>query len=142
MFKSAKSVLIKSRKIDRGIGQYVERASRSLWPWRERWLLVVVSALCILDFMSTYGVLELSGRSNVYERGNLAAWALGVGEFPFLLLVDVVAVVVLSIVALVSRHLYIRHGHSGYGRAAFVFILIPYIIIATFAIINNIILLL
>jgi hypothetical protein len=142
MFKSAKSILIRSQEIDRGMGQYAERLSRFLWPWPERWLLVVVGVLCVLDFMSTYAVLELSGRSNVYERGNLAAWALVVGGFPFLLLVDAIGVVTLSVVALVSRHLYIRYGHSGYGRAAFVFILIPYIIIATFAVLNNIILIL
>jgi hypothetical protein len=142
MFRSAKELLIKSREIDRGLGQYAERLSRHLWPWRERWLMAVVGVLAILDFASTYAILELSSKNNVYESGLLAFWALDRGGFSCLFLVDILAAVVLSIAALTARHIYIRHGFKGYGRAAFVFLLAPYIILALAAVVNNIIMLL
>ena len=56
--------------------RYVEALSRSLWPWRESWLLAFVSFLAVLDYVSTYAVLELSGKTCVYEGGPLASWAL------------------------------------------------------------------
>jgi hypothetical protein len=138
MCKSAEALLSKSREIDRGLGRYVERLSRFLWPWRERWLLLVVGSLAILDFTSTYILLELSRRNDVYESGLLAIWALDRGGFPFLFLIDIVAAVVLALAAMTARYLYIKRGYKGYGRAAFVFLLAPYIIIAPIAIVNNI----
>jgi hypothetical protein len=141
MFKSAKAMLEKSREIDRGMGKYAEKFSRFLWPWREQWLLLVVVILAILDFASTYILLELSHRNDVYESGLLAIWALDRGGFSYLLLVDIIAAVVLSLAALIARHLYTQKGYPGYGRAALVFLLAPYIFIALFAIVNNIILL-
>lgn len=142
MCRSAKAMLDKSREIDTGLGQYVERLSRLMWPWRETWLLVVVGSLFVFDYVSTYAVLELSGKTDVYESGRLASWALERGGFPFLFLVDVVAASVFSIAALVSRYLYTKKGFRGYGRAAFVFLLMPYVVMAVFAIVNNIIVLL
>jgi hypothetical protein len=141
MFKSYKDTLVKAREIDKGIGRYVERLSRLLWPWRELWLLAVVGALSILDFLSTYVLLGLSGKAGVYESGRLAAWALDTGGFPFLFFSDLVIAAVLSLAALVSRYMYTRNGFRDYGRAAFVFLLIPYVFVAAFAIVNNIILL-
>ncbi len=140
MCRSAGAILRKSREIDRGLGRYAEVLSRFLWPWRELWLLVVVGSLSILDFVSTYALLELSGKEQVYESGYLASWALEKGGFGFLFLVDIAAAVVIILVALASRYLYTKYGFRGYGRAAFVCLLIPYVVIAAFAIINNIIL--
>jgi hypothetical protein len=142
MFKSIKAILNKSREIDRGLGRYAEAISYFLWPWQELRLLIVIGSLCIIDYFSTYAALALSSNNNIYERGHLAAWALENGGFLFLLVIDIVAVVVISIVALVIRYLYFKRGFRDYGRAAFVFLLIPYIVITALAIVNNIILLL
>jgi len=142
VFKSTKAILNKSRRIDRSLGRYAEALSRFLWPWRELWLLIVIGLLAILDFTSTYALLELSGKNNFYESGRLAIWALEIGGFPFLFVVDIAAAGVISLAAFTARHLYIKYGFRDYGRAAFVFLLTPYIIMTAFAIINNIILLL
>jgi hypothetical protein len=71
----------------------------------------------------------------------MAAWALRIGGFLYLFVIDVIAAVVLSLIALIARYLYNKHGFTGYGRAAFVFILTPYIVITLFAVANNIFLL-
>ncbi len=141
MFKPDKHKLDRFREIDRGLGRYAERISRFLWPWQERWLWLVVGLLAILDFASTYILLDLSGKDNVYESGRMAIWALKIGGFPFLLLVDLIAAVVLSLMAFIARYLYGKHGFKDYGRAAFVFCLIPYIVVTAAAIVNNTILL-
>lgn len=141
MFKSAKSFLERSREIDRGLGQHAEKVSRFIWPWREPWLLLVVAVLAILDFTSTYILLELSQKTGVYESGLLAIWALDSGGFALLLIVDIAAAAFLSLVAFVARYLYTKRGLPGYGRAAFVFVLTPYIVLAVIAIINNVVLL-
>jgi hypothetical protein len=132
----------KSRKIDRGLGKYAERFSRFLWPWRERWLLAVAGSFCFFDFLSTYILLELSGRTDVCESGFLASRALAVGGFSYLFLIDLIAVVVMSLLAFGARHIYVRQGLNDYGRAAFVFILFPYNVVTALVIINNIIMLL
>ena len=139
------------QQVDRTLHQTLERdenlrlapllLSRFLWPWREHWLLLVVGLLAILDFTSTYILLELSQRDEVYESGLLAIWALDRGGFTFLLLVDIIAALVLSLAALTARYLYFRRGFKGYGRAAFVFLLAPYVVISSIASFNNIILL-
>jgi hypothetical protein len=138
---SARAIFNKSREIDRSLGRYAERLSRFIWPWREPWLFLLVGLLAILDFTSTYFILELSGKNNVYESGLLAVWALDRGGFAFLLVLDIAAATVLSLAALTARYLYIKHGTRGYGRAAFVFLLTPYVIIAAVAIVNNVVLL-
>jgi hypothetical protein len=141
MFKSARDILNKSREIDRGFGQHAEKLSRFIWPWQEHWLWLVVGSLAILDFTSTYILLDVSGKNNVYESGRLAIWALDRGGFLFLLLIDLMAAVILSLAALAARYIYVKHGCKGYGRAAFVVLLMPYIIITALAILNNLILL-
>jgi hypothetical protein len=141
VFKSYRDRLNKAREIDKGLGRYAERLSRFIWPWRELWLLAVAGSLSILDFLSTYALLGLSGKVDVYESGRLAVWALDKGGFFLLLLVDVVVVGALSLAALVVRYVYTRNGFRDYGRAAFVFLLMPYVFVAAFAIVNNTILL-
>ena len=96
MFRPNKATLERFRDIDRGFGRYAERLSRIFWPWREQWLLLVIGALPVLDFTSTYILLKLSGRNDVYESGLLAIWALNRGGFTFLFLVDLIAAVVLT----------------------------------------------
>jgi hypothetical protein len=128
----------RAREIDKGLGRHVEKFSRAIWPWRESWLIVLLGCLAIMDFLSTYVLLALSGKAGVYESGRLAGWALAKGGFPLLLVVDMLAVAVLSLVAAGSRFLYARRGYSDYGRAAFVFVLVPYIVIVVYAVVNNI----
>jgi hypothetical protein len=103
MFKSTHTWLNRSREIDRGLGKHAERISRFIWPWRERWLLVVAGSLCFLDFVTTYVLLMMSGRNDVYESGFLASRALARGGFLLLLLVDAVAIVVLSLLAFAAK---------------------------------------
>ena len=129
----------KSRAKDRSFDRPVEAFSRLLWPIRERWLLVVVFSLCLLDYASTYAALELSGNANVHEAGPLAGWALDTGGFAFLFVVDLAAAGTLSLVALAARYLYTRAGFRGYGRAAFVVALAAYVVRTAIVVINNLV---
>lgn len=139
MFKKTRAAFIRAREIDRDLGQKAEKASRWIWRWRENWLLAAVGSLAVADFLSTYTILELSGKTNVYESGLFANWALEVGGWGFLLLMDLAAAGALSLIALISRYVYVKKGYAGYGRAAFVFILTPYILFAAIAVINNLV---
>ncbi len=141
MLKSARSLRERAETIDRGLGRHAERLSRILWPWRERRLLFVAGALAALDFTSTFILLALSGRHGVYESGLVAGWALDRGGFVLLLLVDALAAAVLSLAAAAARRLYTRRGCPDYGRAAFVLVLLPYVLFAAFAVVNNLVLL-
>jgi hypothetical protein len=125
------------RQIDRSFDRPVGKISRFLWPLREEWLLLVVGTLFLLDYISTYLALQHVGIS---EEGPLAAWALDVGGFAFLLLIDFVAAVVFALLALLARFLYRRAGLPGYARAAFVILLVPYIVRTAVVVINNFIL--
>ncbi len=61
----------KNIKRDQTSERNVEALSRSLWPWLESWLLTLVSLLAVLDYISTYAVLEFSGKT-VCLRGRSA----------------------------------------------------------------------
>ena len=136
----ARERLNKSLERDRRVEGALDALSRKVWP-RPLWMLVVlVTVLASLDHLSTFVVLGLSGREDVYERGIVAAWALRLGGFPMLLYVDIAAVGVLSFAAVSARYLYTRYGFAGFGRAAFVLLLAPYAIIALAAIYNNLLL--
>jgi hypothetical protein len=137
---SVKDLVRKNLERDRSREPYVEAASRSLWPWREVWLIGLVSLLFVLDFASTYAALELNGNKYVYEGGPLARWALEMGGFPGLFWVDLAAAGVLLLLAITVRFLHIKFGFKGFGRTAFVFILIPYVVVTMAAIFNNIVL--
>jgi hypothetical protein len=125
---------------DRRAEKHVEAASRLLWRWREPWLIALVSFVALLDYASTYAVLEFSGKGYLNEGGRLASWALEKGGFGGLFLADMAAVLSISLLALVLRAILIRAGFKGFGRAVFVFLLIPYTIMAVTAIINNLVL--
>ena len=114
--------------------------SRWLWPWRESKLITLVACLAVLDYFSTYAFLRLSGSNNVYESGLLASWALQEGGFKALLLVDILAVITAFMIAISARFVYVKFGFGGFGRAAFVVMLTPYVIVTTAVIFNNIVL--
>ena len=140
VFRLVKGTIRRSLERDRASEPYVEALSRSLWPWRESWLLILVAFLSGLDYVSTYAVLELSGKNSVYEGGLLASWALQRGGFTGLFLVDMGAVSALLLTAIIIRFLYSRFGFDGFGRMGFVVVLAPYVVITMAAVFNNIVL--
>ncbi len=125
---------------DRRAERYMETASRFIWRWRESRLLAFVAFVALLDYASTYAVLALSGKSYVNEAGSLASWALDKGGFAGLFLADLAAVFAISLVAITLRFVLFRSGFRGFGRAAFVFLLVPYAVVAMVAVINNLLL--
>jgi hypothetical protein len=125
---------------DRRAEKYVEIVSRFLWRWTERELLFLVFAAAALDYTSTYAVLELSGKRYLNEGGPLASWALAKGGFGWLFLADLAAVIAISLVALILRSILLRSGFKGFSRAALVFLLVPYAVMAIVAVFNNLIL--
>ena len=135
-----KKQIRKSIARDKALEKQFEEASINLWPWRETKLIWLVCVLIMLDFISTYAFLELSGNPKLDEKGSLASWALDTGGFLFLLLIDFVAVGILIGLAIAFRKAFMRQGFAGYARASFVFMLLPYSVV-TFAIVfNNIVL--
>lgn len=140
VFGLAKDMVRRSIERDRSKERYIEAASRSLWPWRESRLLALVSFLLVLDYISTYAFLELSGNKDVYESGLLASWALQRGGLTQLFLIDMAAVSTLLLAAITIRFLYSKFGFNGFGRTGFVIVLVPYVVITMAAIFNNIVL--
>jgi len=140
MVQRAREAMERNKRRDRGAERYVEAVSRRLWPWRETWLLAVVGLLAGLDFLSTYAFLSLTGKGYHYEEGVLAGWALRVGGLPVLFLVDLGVVLLVALIAIGVRSLYRRYGFEGFGRAAFVVVLLPYAVMAVAAVINNVVL--
>ena len=128
----------KNRQKDRSFDRNFDSLSRSFWPFRETWLLAIVGLFAILDFLSTYVVLELIRKPHIVESGPLAGWALRSGGFGLLLLVDIASIGILSLVAFAARYLFQRFGFKGYGRAAFMVVLVPYIVRLVIVIINNV----
>jgi hypothetical protein len=135
-----KGRLRKAAERDRRAERYVETASRFLWRWRESWLLAFVAFAALMDYASTYAILALSGKSYLNEAGSLARWALDKGGFAGLFLADLAAVFAISLLAITLRFILSRFGFRGFGRAAFVFLLVPYVVVAMVAVINNLIL--
>ena len=118
----------------------IEAFSRVLWPYPESKLVFYVSLLAILDYVSTFTALEFSGNSHISEVGLLAKWALQTAGFPGLLIVDVVSIGTLICLAIGVRYLYTKLGFNGFGRAAFIFLLIPYFIVIMGVVVNNVLL--
>jgi len=135
MLKSLKARQENARRIDRNLGRYAEKLSRFIWLWRESRLLVLVFAVAVCDFLSTY--LGLNFKSNTFESGSLARWALNHGGYFRLISIDLAVAGGLSAIALALRSYYTRIGSPDYGRAAFVLVLLPYAFIAALAVINN-----
>jgi hypothetical protein len=124
---------------DRRAERQVEAISRYLWRWQERRLVILVFLLALLDYTSTCVALEFGGNGYV-ESGMLAGWALRVGGFGWLFLINTSAVTGISLVAIVARSLCFKFNFRGFGRAAFVALLLPYAVVALAAVINNIVL--
>jgi hypothetical protein len=128
----------KSRKADTGLDRHAGRLAAFVWPFPTRYLALSVSALAALDFLSTYVNMGILRNPNVVESGPVAAWALGIGGFGFLLAVDIASVGLVLGVALVARRFYFRSGLYGYGHAAFVVVLLPYVVRTAAVVISNI----
>ena len=133
-----RNIIRKGMVKEKAFDQKAYAVSRRLWPWQESRLLALVVALVILDFCSTYAFIELSGNTKVYESGLLARWALQMGGFTRLFLVDLIATSSLLLAAIAVRIIYSRWGFSGYGRVAFVILLVPYVVVTIAAIFNNV----
>jgi len=128
----------KAKDQERKLERPIEKVSRLIWPWQESKLLLFVSLMAVLDFISTFSALRINGNRGVFESGWIAKWALGIGGFPELLLVEAVTIGVLILIAIGIRALYNRLGFPGFARSAFVFIFVPYSVIIIPVIINNI----
>jgi hypothetical protein len=129
----------KAAERDRRSERHVGAISRRLWPWNERWLIALAGIMALLDYATTCAALELSGKG-YSEGGLLAGWALRIGGFGWLFLVDMGAVFALVLLAVTVRSLCFRFGFRGYGRATFVVLLLPYAVVAFAAIVNNVVL--
>ena len=103
-------------------------------------LLAFVAFVALLDYATTYTILALSGKSYLNEAGSLARWALDKDGFAGLFLADLAAVFAISLAAITLRFILFRFGFKGFGRAAFVFLLLPYAVVAMAAVINNLLL--
>ncbi len=136
----ARDIIRWSIKRDRGLERHAVAMSRWLWPWRESKLLILVCCLAVLDYISTYAFLTLSPNNNVYESGLIASWALQKDGFRGLLLADILAVITVFAVAISARFIYAKSGFAGFGRATFVVMLTPYVIVTMAVIFNNIVL--
>ena len=135
-----KDIIKKSLEVDRSTERYVEAVSRSLWPWGESRLLALVGLLVMLDYLSTFAALELSGNKYLYEGGLLANWALQTAGFAGLFLFNIFIISALLLTALTIRFLHFKFGFEGFGRAAFVVMLAPYVVVTMAAIFNNVLL--
>jgi hypothetical protein len=135
--ETARERIRRSVQRDRRFEPWMDRMSHRLWPWRDAWLAAAIAVIALLDYLSTYALLNLRNKPHAYERGPLAHWALEAGGFPGLLALDAVGVTVLCLVAVVVRTVYARFGYVGYGRAAYVLVLVPYAVAASLAVVNN-----
>ena len=134
--------LVSPRSIGRGraLEGFVAQLSRIVWPWHIGWLIPLVALLAALDLISTYVLLEHSGKSYVYESGPLAAWALQQGGYNSLYIANALGVGGLCAVGVAARTLYARLGLQGFARAAYVMTLVPYAVAAIAAVTNNVVL--
>jgi hypothetical protein len=123
----------------RSLDHPIEVLSRKLWPYRESKLILYVIVLAFLDYASTLAAIELCGDGQVCEVGLLAKWALQTGGFAGLFLMDTMAIGTLIGMAIGVKSLYTKLGLKGFGRAAFVFLLIPYFLFVWAVVINNIV---
>lgn len=133
-------IIERSLRRDRAAERHLETWSRFIWPWREGWLVPLVVLLAALDYISTYLLLEVSGKVHVYESGPLASWVLRRGGFDGLYIMNAVAVGLLCLIAVIARVFYTRFGLNGFARTAYVIVLVPYAIAALAAVVNNFVL--
>jgi len=123
---------------ERSLERPFEKFSRLLWPWSEAKLVIFISVMAVLDYISTYSALKLTKHNQVAEVGPIAKWALETGGFLRLFFIDATVIAVLLLLASGARFLYTKWGFPGFGRTAFIFLLIPYAIFIFAVIFNNI----
>ena len=102
--------------------------------------MILVAFIALLDYATTYTILSFSNKSYLNEAGSLASWALDKWGFAGLFLIDLAAVLAISLAAITLRFVLSRSDFKGFGRAAFVFLLLPYAVVAMAAVINNLVL--
>jgi hypothetical protein len=90
-----------------------------------------------LDSVSTFAALKLSVQ-HVTEVGLIASRVLKIGGYPYLFLEQLIIIAALLLLAQGARLLYTRWGFPGFGRTAFIFLLIPYTTVISAFVINNI----
>ena len=134
--------LVSARSVGRGQAseRIVTKLSMIVWPWHLGWLIPLVALLAALDLISTYLLLEHSGKTYVYESGPLAAWALRQGGWNSLYLANALGVGTLCVVAVGASKLYTSVGLRGFARAAYVMALVPYAVATVAAVTNNFVL--
>ena len=115
-----------------------EAFSRLLWPWSELKLVLFITTMAICDSISTFTALKLSANNHVTEVGLIASRALKAGGYPYLFLEQIIIIAALLLLAQGARLLYTRWGFPGFGRTAFIFLLIPYTTVISAFVINNI----
>lgn len=140
LFKLFKDQIRKNIERDQSFENKVESIAQAVWPWRDRWLPILLVIVAALDFISTYLLLEFSDDKVIHEGGMLAGWALRLGGMRWLLLVDILAACVLISAAFAFRYLFSRLSFKGYSRAFYIVILLPYVLMTAAAVINNILL--
>ena len=77
--------------------------------------VIAVNPPAVPDYVGTYAVLELSGKTYVYEDGPLARWTLRMGGFTGLFLVDMAAASALLLATATIRFLHFSDIQK-YGR--------------------------
>lgn len=133
-----KTALSKRQTLSVYLEQHAQRLSKTIWPWSESRLLILVAVIAAMDYISTLAFLQFSGDC-AFEAGLLASWALSVGGYLALLIVDVTAVGILILAATATQRICKTNGLSGPGHAVFVLLLTPYATIAAAAVCNNIV---
>ncbi len=134
-----KAKLRKSIERERFLDKPIEKFSRMVWPYSEGKLVLLVSIMPALDWASTFAALELSGK-NIREVGLIARWSLATVGFPGLFVIEMTCVGILIILANGAKSMYTGLGCNGFGRAAWVFILLPTFVAVLAAVLNNVIL--
>jgi len=134
-----KTKLRKSFERERFLEKPMDAFSRALWPYSEAKLVLLVSIMPVLDCASTYAALQLSGKS-IREAGTIGKWALVRVGFPGLFIIETASIGFLILLAIGARSIYTRLGFTGFGRAAWVFILVPTFVAVLAAVLNNVIL--
>ncbi len=125
---------------ERHLESKVESFSMKLWPYPIHKLVVYISILALLDYTSTFTALKLSGNHQIYEVGVVARWALERGGFRELFIVDILCIGTLISLAFGVRFFYERLGFKGFGRAALVSLLCPYLVVIMGVVLNNVLL--
>jgi hypothetical protein len=138
ILESIRTRIKRAHERDKKLERPIEKVSRAIWPWRELKLILFVTLLAVADYVSTFMALRLSANHQISELGLMANWALSLGGFAQLLLVDAVAIGIFILLALGVRALFNKFGFPGYARTAFIFVFVPYTVIIVPIIINNV----